>query len=64
MKEWKDLDLHESEWSRKGKKAPLLGSGASLFFQVTLPTFIISITFMYAFKFIVNALLGYPLPSL
>ncbi len=64
MKQWKNLDLHESEWSRKDKKAPLLGSGASLFFQVTLPTFIISIAFVYGLKFIANVLLGWPLQSL
>lgn len=37
----KELDLHESEWAKKGKRQPILGSGAWWFFRVTVPTLLI-----------------------
>lgn len=56
----KSLDLHESEWSKAGKKEPFWGPGAYWFFNVTLPTLIITLTLAYGFDFIFGALLGSP----
>lgn len=41
----KNLDLHESEWSKVGKKQPILGNGAYWFFNVTLPTLVFAVMF-------------------
>lgn len=54
----RNLDLHESEWVKDGKKQPILGPGASWFFQVTFPTLIFAIVFGMAMKFIVYGLFG------
>ncbi|NNU70373.1 hypothetical protein G9X67_34525 [Rhizobium sp. WYCCWR 11152] len=55
----KDLDLHESEWSKAGKKEPFWGPGAFWFFNVTLPLFILAIVLSQISKFIYRAVLGY-----
>lgn len=54
----KDIELHESEWAKEGKKQPIFGPGAGWFFQVTLPTIIFAVVFGYIVKFIVYDLLG------
>ena len=36
------LDLHESEWKRTGKREPFWGPGAYWFFNVTIPTILIT----------------------
>lgn len=56
----KNLDLHESEWAKAGKKEPFWGSGAYWFFNVTLPTLVIALVFGYGFDFIFGALFGSP----
>ncbi|WP_152971109.1 hypothetical protein [Rhizobium ecuadorense] len=55
----KNLDLHESEWRREGKKEPFWGPGAFWFFNVTLPLFIVAIVLSQISKFIYAAVLGY-----
>lgn len=56
----KQVDLHESEWSKAGKKEPFWGPGAYWFFNVTLPTLVITIALAYGFDFIFGASLGSP----
>lgn len=55
----KSLDLHESEWSKAGKKEPFWGPGAYWFFNVTLPLFVLAIVLSQISKFIYRAVLGY-----
>lgn len=55
----KQLDLHESEWAKTGKKEPFWGPGAFWFFNVTLPTLAIAIVLGLISKFIWRAVLGY-----
>lgn len=56
----KDLNLHESEWRRADKKEPIFGHGAFWFFNVTLPTILITVAFAYGFNFILSALIPSP----
>jgi hypothetical protein len=55
----KRVDLHESEWSKAGKKEPFWGPGAYWFFNVTLPLFVLAIVLSQIGKFIYRAALGY-----
>lgn len=55
----KQVDLHESEWSKAGKKEPFWGPGAYWFFNVTLPLFVLAIVLSQISKFIYGAVLGY-----
>lgn len=55
----KHLDLHESEWSKAGKKEPFWGPGAYWFFNVTLPLFILAIIGSQISNVIYRAVLGY-----
>jgi hypothetical protein len=55
----KRVDLHESEWSKAGKKEPFWGPGAYWFFNVTLPLFVLAIVLSQIGKFIYGAVLGY-----
>lgn len=55
----KDIELHESEWAKEGKKQPIFGPGAGWFFQVVLPVLVIGVVLSQVAKFIWRALLGY-----
>lgn len=55
----KNVDLHESEWSKAGKKEPIFGPGAYWFFNVTLPLLAFAIFLSFIGKFIWRAALGY-----
>jgi hypothetical protein len=55
----KRLDLHESEWSKAGKKEPFWGPGAYWFFNVTLPLLVLAVIGSQIAKFIYRAALGY-----
>lgn len=54
----KQVELHESEWSKDDKKEPIFGPGAAWFFQVALPTMGFAIIFGYVVKLIVYGLFG------
>jgi hypothetical protein len=54
----KNIDLHESEWSKADKKEPFFGPGAYWFFNVTLPTLGIALIVGAVTKFIVYGLFG------
>ena len=55
----KNVDLHESEWKRTGKKEPIFGPGAYWFFNVTLPLMVFAVVLGQISKFIWRAVLGY-----
>jgi hypothetical protein len=55
----KNVDLHESEWAKAGKKEPIFGPGAYWFFNVTLPTLAVAVVLGLISKFIWRAVLGY-----
>jgi hypothetical protein len=52
----KNLDLHESEWRHEGKSEPIWGHGAAYFFQVVVPTAVVTAICGYIIKFIVYGL--------
>lgn len=55
----KNLDLHESEWRKEGKKEPFFGPGLGWFLNVTLPLLVFAVCLSLVGKFIYRALLGY-----
>lgn len=55
----KNVDLHESEWAKAGKKEPIFGPGAYWFFNVTLPLLVFAVFLSVIGKFIWRAALGY-----
>lgn len=53
-RETKTLNLHESEWSKAGKKQPIFGPGAYWFFNVTLPTLVFAVVFGTVLSWLAN----------
>lgn len=60
IKGHKNIDLHEAEWRREGKKEPIFGHGAFWFFRVTVPAFLIALAAGYVVKLILIALFDSP----
>lgn len=56
----KDLDLHESEWSKKGSKPPILGPNGGWFFLYVIPMLILGLVFHEIFSFLFIDVLGMP----
>lgn len=56
----KSLDLHDSEWGKDGKKAPMFGPGAFWFFRVILPTIITGIVIAYGVSWFLVSVVGMP----
>lgn len=53
----KQLDLHTSEWSKEGKKQPILGANAGVFFFVMIPAVLLSAAFAWLVGIVLKRLI-------